>query len=166
MKHYITTPGGRIKAGLFILAAIVVFIVVSALTGCGSLTGSPHAASSVSAFAQNPQVRADQVRALRKIAACADQATGGQLTFTVVNSAQGEANVPGTSDKQPQVQVTHVSLGLFHHLRDKIKAAVDCAVPPGTKTAVEKCISHLQVPVHKSAVQGYLIGLAGCTVQP
>lgn len=156
-----------IKRKIWVLVALAAACLVLA-AGCKTGTTHPaasHAAASASAFATNPAIQHDQVRALQKLTGCVDTATGGQLTFKVTTTTQGQASVPGTTTPAyPHVQLTHWSLGLFHHLRAKMDAAVNCAAPPSVRASVKQCVHKLSLPTSRAAITNWLIGIANCTV--
>jgi hypothetical protein len=149
-------------------------LAVSACHGNGSVSTAASAHPSVSAavhsakaqasaLATNPATLHDEVLALRKLSGCVNTATGGQLQFKVVTGGQGSASIPGTTSP-PTVQVTHWSIGLFHHLILKTDAAVNCAAPPSVRASAKKCIKHLSLPLSHEAINQYLIAVANCTV--
>lgn len=150
--------------------ALVAVIAVLALAGCKGSSAHPHASAAVasgrsqaSALSTNPATLHDETLALRKLTGCVNTATGGQLQFTVVTGGPGSASIPGTTSP-PTVTVTHWSIGLFHHLRAKFDAAVNCAAPPSIRASVKTCVHKLSLPTSKVAINGYLIGVANCTV--
>jgi hypothetical protein len=148
---------------------VLVAIACAVLAGCKA-TSSPHpatsrAVASASAFATNPAIQHDQVVALRRLTGCVATATGGQLTFKVTTTTQGQASIPGTTTPAyPHVQVTHWSLALLHHMRAKVDAAINCAAPASIRASVKGCVHKLNLPTSRPAVTGYLIGVADCTV--
>lgn len=148
------------------MLAIAVAVLAGCKSGGGTRPTASKAAASASAFATNPAIRADQVKALRTLTGCVGTATGGQLTFKVTTTSnKGQASIPGTTTPAyPAVQVTHWSFGLLHHLRAKADALINCAAPASTRASVRQCVHRLSLPVSKAKVTNWLIGVANCTV--
>lgn len=145
--------------------AIALAIVLAGCKSGGTHPAASHAAASASAFATNPAIRHDQVEALRRLTGCVNTATSGQLTFSVSTTSQGQASIPGTTTPAyPAVHVTHWSFGLFHHLRAKADAAVNCAAPASVRESVKACVHKLSLPTSRAAISTWLIGVANCTV--
>lgn len=153
-------------AGLALAAAL-------AVTGCKPGNSTPHpgassaaakVAASASAFATNPAVQHDEVVELRKMTGCSATATSGELTFAVkTGAANGQASIPGVSNT-PQVQVTHYSLRLLHHPIKKAEGIVNCAAPAPVRHAAWQCVKHLNLPLSKTDVSPWLVGIANCIV--
>jgi len=150
-----------------LMAGVAVTPAIAVLAACSGVPHphTAHAEASASAFATSPVIRADEVTALRKLAACSSSATSGQLTFTVTATTKGQASIPGVATSPyPRIHLTHYSFRLLHHLKDKVKAAIDCAAPKGTRTSVKQCAEKLNLPTSKAKISGYLTGIADCTV--
>jgi hypothetical protein len=152
-------------AGLTLAAAL-------AIAGCkpgatphpGASSAAAKARASASAFAKNPAVAHDEVVALRKMANCTASATHGELAFTVkTGAATGQASIPGVSNT-PRVQLTHYSYKLLFHPIKKAEGVVNCAAPKATRHAAWKCVKQLNLPLSKTDVSPWLVGISGCIV--
>lgn len=153
-------------------AGLTLAAVALAVTGCNP-SGTPHpgassaaakAKASASAFAKNPAVAHDEVLALRKMANCASSATHGELAFVVkTGAATGQAAIPGVANT-PQVQLTHYSYKLLFHPIKKAEGVVNCAAPKATRHAAWKCVRRLNLPLSKTDVSPWLVGISGCIV--
>jgi hypothetical protein len=155
----------RIALSVVGAAGLLALVCACHPSGSPSAHGATKAAAAASAFATNPAIRNDEVRALRKLAGCTATATSGELVFTVTTTTQGQASAPGTATPAyPHVTVTHWSISLLHHLGDKIDAAINCAAPKGTAASAKSCVKHLNLPTSKASIQPWLIGVSNCMV--